>query len=35
MLEGFHVIDEVGRKVVSDLYYGFDCEVEKPTCISY
>ncbi|MDO8990619.1 MAG: hypothetical protein Q7U91_13415 [Sideroxyarcus sp.] len=33
-LEGFHVIGEVGGKVVSDLYYGFDYEVEKPTCIS-
>jgi hypothetical protein len=33
-LEGFHVIGEVGGKIVSDLYYGFDYEVEKPTCIS-
>lgn len=33
-LEGFHVIGEVGGKVVSDLYYGFDYEVENPTCNS-
>jgi hypothetical protein len=33
-LEGFHVIGETGGKIVSDLYYGFDYEVEKPTCIS-
>jgi hypothetical protein len=33
-LEGFHVIGEAGGKIVSDLYYGFDYEVEKPTCIS-
>ncbi len=33
-LEGFHVIGEVGGKIVSDLYYGFDYEVEQPTCIS-
>lgn len=32
--EGFHVIGEEGGKVVSDLYYGFDYQVEKPTCIS-
>jgi hypothetical protein len=31
-LEGLHVIGEVGGKIVSDLYYGFDYEVEKPTC---
>jgi hypothetical protein len=30
--EGLHVVTKSGRKVLSDLYLGFDYEVANPTC---
>jgi hypothetical protein len=30
--EGLHVLGESGARLVSDLYVGFDYEVETPTC---
>lgn len=30
--EGMHAIRKAGADVVADLYFGFDFQVEKPTC---
>lgn len=33
--EGLHATATVGDRLVSDLYLGFDYEVESPTCPNY
>ena len=30
--EGLHVIGKLGSRIISDLYLGFDYQVENPSC---
>ena len=32
--EGLHAVSKAGTEVIADLYFGFDYEVENPTCPS-